>query len=90
MTDGAGIPLAQVIDEANRHDVKLLSATLDGVLIQRPEPDGERLEQLCLDAAYDSTPVYKERVARHYWPHVRSRGQERLEKEILPGYRARR
>ncbi|GHO47462.1 hypothetical protein KSX_56250 [Ktedonospora formicarum] len=72
LTDGAGIPLALVIDGANRHDVKLLSATLDGVLIQRPEPDGERLEQLCLDAAYDSTPVYKERVARHYWPHVRS------------------
>ncbi|GLV55853.1 IS5 family transposase ISMac11 [Dictyobacter sp. S3.2.2.5] len=90
LTDGAGIPLALVIDGAQRHDVKLLSATLDGVVIERPIFPLEQREQLCLDAAYDSTPVYKELVARHYWPHVRSRGEERMEREIIPGYRARR
>src|ERR1700704_1273740 len=30
LTDGVGIPLALIVDGANRHDVKLLSATLDG------------------------------------------------------------
>ena len=35
LTDGAGIPLALVVDGANRHDVKLLSATLDGLVISR-------------------------------------------------------
>src|SRR5215472_16830314 len=90
LTDGVGIPLALVVDGANRHDVRLLSATLDGLFISRPEPTEAQPQHLCLDAAYDSTPVYQELVARHYQPHVRSRGEEREEKVIIPGYRARR
>ena len=90
LTDGAGIPLALVVDGANRHDVKLLSATLDGLVISRPEPTEEQPQHLCLDAAYDSTPVYQELLTRHYQPHVRSRGEEKRAKEITPGYRARR
>jgi putative transposase len=89
-TDGAGIPLALVIDGANRHDVKLLSATLDGLVVSRPNPSNEQEQHLCLDAGYDSTPVYRALVARGYQPHVRSRGEERVEKAIIPGYRARR
>ena len=53
LTDGAGIPLAMVIDGANRHDVKLLCATLDGIVIARSEPTEERPQHLCLDAGYD-------------------------------------
>src|SRR5215469_9177922 len=64
LTDGAGIPLALVVAGANRHDVKLLSATLDGLVISRPEPTAEQPQYLCLDAGYDSTPVYKELLAR--------------------------
>ena len=90
LTDGAGIPLALVVDGANRHAVRWLSATLDGLLISRPEPTPEQPQHRCLDAAYDSTPVYQELVARHSQPHVRSRGEEQREKEFLPGYRARR
>jgi putative transposase len=89
-TDGAGIPLALVVDGATRHDVRLLSATLDGLVISRPEPTPEQPQHLCLDAAYDSTLVYKELVARHYQPHVRSHGEEKHEQEIIPGSRARR
>jgi len=51
LTDGAGIPLALVVDGANRHDVRLLSATLDGLVISRPEPTQEQPPHLCLDAA---------------------------------------
>ena len=90
LTDGAGIPLALVIDGANRHDVKLLSATLDGLVVSRPNPTSVQEHHLCLDAAYDSTPIYRELLTRCYWPHVRSRGEERMEKESSPGYRARR
>ena len=50
LTDGVGIPLALVVDGANRHDVKLLSATLDGLVISRPEPTEEQPQHLCLDA----------------------------------------
>jgi putative transposase len=90
LTDGAGVSLALVVDGANRHDVRSLCATLDGLVISRPEPTEEQPQHLCLDAAYDSTPVYKELLARHYQPHVPSRGEERGEKVTIPGYRARR
>lgn len=90
LTDGAGIPLALIIDGANRHDVKLLSATLDGVAVSRPEPTREHPQHLCLDAGYDSTPISTDLLTRRYQPHVRSRGEERMEKEIIAGYRTRR
>jgi len=53
LTDGAGIPLAIVVDGANRHDCKLLCATLDGLVIARPAPTQEHPQHLCLDAGYD-------------------------------------
>ncbi len=90
LTDGAGIPLAIVIDGANRHDVKLICATLDGIVIARPEPTEEEPQHLCLDAAYDGAPARQEVKARHYLPHIRSRGQEKEDKILVPGYRARR
>jgi putative transposase len=50
LTDGSGIPLALVVDGANRHDVRLLCATLDGIVIMRPKPTEEHPQHLCLDA----------------------------------------
>jgi putative transposase len=90
LTDGAGIPLALVVDGANRHDCKLLCATLDGIVVARPEPDHEHPQHLCLDAGYDY-PIMRLLVnARRYVEHLRSRGQEKTEKARLPGHRARR
>jgi putative transposase len=53
LTDGAGIPLAVAVDGANRHDSKLLVATLDGLVVARrsaPEEGANPEEQqhLCL------------------------------------------
>lgn len=76
LTDGAGIPLAIVVDGANRHDVKLLCATLDGVVIARPEPTEEQPQHLCLDAGYAGAPTRQAVETRHYMPHSRSRGEE--------------
>jgi putative transposase len=90
LTDGAGIPLALVVDGANRHDVKLLTATLDGIVIARPEASEEQPQHLCLDAAYDADWVRQELQARGYRDHIRSRGQEQAEKVRIAGYRARR
>ena len=90
LTDGAGIPLALVVDGANRHDVRLLCATLDGLVISRPEPTVEHPQHLCLDAAYDGAPARQEVESRHYRPHVRGRGQEKQEKLLIAGHRARR
>ena len=71
LCDRRGIPLALVIEGANRHDMKLLSATLDSQIVERPEPTAERPQNLCLDAGYDYDPVYADLYLRGYEPHVR-------------------
>src|SRR5436190_18331043 len=81
LTDGTGIPLAIVVDGANRHDSKLLIATLDGIVIARPEPTEEHPRHLCLDAAYDGASAREEVQARGYIEHIRRRGEEKIEKE---------
>ena len=51
LTDGAGIPLAVAVEGANRHDSRLLVATLDGLVVARPAPEGEEdspEQHLCL------------------------------------------
>ncbi len=68
LTDGNRIPLAVVVDGANRNDDKLLAATLDGIVLARPasssssssEEEEEAAEHLCLDAGYDSKAVREE------------------------------
>jgi len=52
LTDENGLPLAVVLSRANTHDVKLLEATLDHIVVLRPEPDEEHPQNLCLDAGY--------------------------------------
>ena len=81
LTDGAGIPLALVVDGAHRHGVKLLAATLDGVVIARPEPTEEYPQHLDTDAAYDGAPARQEVQDRQYIPHIQSRGEEKQEKK---------
>ena len=61
-----GIPLALVVDGANRHDIKLLVATVDGIVIARPEPTQGAQQHLCLDAAYDADWVRQALHERSY------------------------
>jgi putative transposase len=83
--DGAGIALTVVVDGANRHDSKLLYATLDDIVIVRPEPSEEHPQYLCLDAGYDY-PLTRVLVrARGYLDHIRSRGDEKQNKATIPG-----
>ncbi len=88
LTDGAGIPLAVAVDGANRHDSKLVEATLTSV--QAVPLDGATEQNLCLDKGFDYPHV--EELVRDYAynPHIRSRGEEARDLSELPGYRARR
>ena len=38
-------------------DVRLLAATLDGVVVDRPEPSSAAPQHLCLDKAYAGEPT---------------------------------
>lgn len=62
-TEGAGIPLAVAVDGANRHDMKLLVATLDGIVVARPVPTATTPQHLCLDAGYAYESIASEVTA---------------------------
>ena len=38
LVDGKGIPLGVCVDGVNRHDMKMTKATLQSIVIYRPEP----------------------------------------------------
>ena len=90
MVDGNGIPLAVVVDGANRHDMKLLEATLAALMIVRLELDPDQIQHLCLDAGYNYDAVGKVLEAWGYVGHIRSRRQEKTEQQREPGKQARR
>lgn len=90
LTDGAGIPLAVAVDGANRTDMKLLAATLDGIVVLRPAPEEATPQHLCLDAGYDYPVCHEEVEARGYIPHICPREKAKRQKLLTPGSRARR
>ena len=91
MVEGEGGPLAVVVAGADVHDTRLLAATLDAVVLERPDPAEEEVHQhLCLDKAYDN-PTGEEAVAsRGYVPHIRRIGEEKLDEAGEKRYPARR
>jgi putative transposase len=88
LTDGSGIPLAIVTAGANRHDMRLLAATLDGVVVARPEPSEDTKQHLTMDLGYDYQSCRIEAASRGYEVHIPRRDQER--REHGEGSRARR
>lgn len=90
LTDGAGIPLALIVDGANRHDMKLLLATVEGIVIARPVPTADQPQHLCLDAGYEYSACEEVALTHQYLPHIRSRGEEKQANVSVPGFRARR
>jgi len=90
LVEGKGIPIAIVSDGANRNDMKLLGQTLDAVVTERPVATEEKPQNLCLDKGYDFQECSEAALNRDYTPHIRTRGEEKKEKETYPDYRPRR
>jgi putative transposase len=87
-TDGG--PLSVVVAGANVRDDKLLGATLDAVVVERPEPAEEAPQHLCLDEGYDNRPTRELVEGRSYVPHIRRIGEEKLDTKGEKRYSARR
>lgn len=77
------------IDGANRNDHKLMRATLESVLVERPEPTAEALQGLCLDKGYDCAEAFALAEEFGYEPHIRPIGEDRRAKR-RPGRRKAR
>ena len=88
LSDEHGLPLAIVLDGANRHDSKLLEDTLDDIVLARPEVTEENAQNLCLDAGY--TGKQEAVTDRRYKPHIVPRGEEKKQKKNNPAFKARR
>lgn len=81
LVEADGGPLAVVVAAgANVRDDKLLAATLDAVVVERPKPSEEALQHLCLDKGYDNEPSREVVRERDYVAHVRRIGEEKLDR----------
>jgi len=87
LTEAAGLPLAVQVAPANRHDMKLVAATLVSMMCIRPR-DG-KVSRLCLDLGYDYDEVCSIVHIAGFEPVVLSRHKERQSK-LQHGARARR
>ena len=88
LVDARGAPLSIIVTGANRHDVTQLEATLDSIVVERPEVRPYHPQNLCADAGFSGKPAHGQIVERDYHPHVRPRGEEKGRRKN--GYKPRR
>jgi len=84
------VPLGLAVAGANRHDMKLTRATIENIVVERPEPTPEQPQGVCLDKGYDYQAVRKILEEFGFTAHIRSRSEEAQEIKQEAGKRARR
>ena len=85
------VPLGIVVSGANTHDMKMTNATLQSIVIDRPEPTVKSQQHMCMDKGYDFPEVCELLKDYGYTLHIRLRGEERRSSSRrIPKYRARR
>ena len=77
LVDGKGVPLGVCVDGANRHDMKMTKATLQSIVIYRPEPTIRSKQHMCMDKGYAFPEVYELLEEYGYTIHIRLKGKER-------------
>ncbi len=90
LTEGHGVPIATVIDGANRHDMKLLCPTIESIIIERPEPTETHPQGMCLDKGYDYQEVREILHEFGFTAHIRTRGEDAKALKREAGFKARR
>jgi putative transposase len=80
------------VDGANRHDMKLVEATLESIPAEagRPEPDADAPQGMCLDKGYDYDEVRALVAEFGFTAHVKARGEEAQALKRQAGFKARR
>jgi putative transposase len=90
LTEGHGVPIGLAVDGANRHDMKLGRATIESMVVERPEPTYEQPQGMCLDKGYDDDEVRDMLHEFGFTAHIRTRGEEAKEIARDASQRARR
>ena len=90
MTEAQGIPVGLALAGANRHDMKLVRATLESPPAPRPAPSPAHPQGMCLDKGYDFAEVRRTLDEFGFTAHIRSRGEEAQAIKREAGFKARR
>jgi putative transposase len=90
LVDADGGPLGAVIDAANVNDQKLLEATIEAIVVERPQPTEAEPQNLCLDAAYDNPTGREAAAAAGYTPHIRPAREEKKAGDSARRHKPRR
>jgi transposase len=92
LVDGKGVPIGITVDAANRHDMKMTKATLQSIVVHRPEPTITLRQHMCMDRGYDFPEVYELLEDYGYTIHIRLRGERdnKRKRKRIPPYRSRR
>jgi putative transposase len=90
LTEGHGVPIGLAVAGANRNDMKLVRATFESIVVERPAPTDERPQGLCLDKGYDFKEVRDILAEFGFTAHIRARGEEAKAIKREAGFRARR
>jgi putative transposase len=90
VVEADGGPLGATSAGANVHDTKLLAATLEAVVVERPQPTEARAPHLCLDKGDDNPTGHQPVAAYQYIPQIRRIGEEKLDLDGQKTYPARR
>ena len=78
------------VDGANRHDCKMVKATIDSIPVERPEPTEQDSQGMCLDKGYDSGEVRDLVKEFGYTTPIRSLGEESQAIKREAGFKSRR
>jgi putative transposase len=70
LVEADGGPLSIVIAGANVPDAQLLAATIEAIVLERPEPEPDFEQHLCLDKAYDNDTGWGTCIDHGYTPHI--------------------
>ena len=90
LTEATGVPIGLAVAGANRHDSKMVEATLESILVSRPKPTRRKPQGMCLDKGYDSGEVRDLVKEFGYTAHIRARGEEAQAIKHEAGFKARR
>jgi putative transposase len=84
------VPIGLAVAGANRHEMKLVRATVASLVVARPEPSAEHPQGMCRDAGYDYAEVDAIWQEFGFTAQVRPRGDEAQAIKREAGFRARR
>ena len=90
IVEADGGPLGIVVAGANVHDTKLLNATIESIVVDRPKPTARSPQHLCLDKGYDNPTGHRTVKEQNYIPHIRRIGEEKLDGKGRKRHKARR